>query len=105
MDSVIKLIGETKTQDKYGVWRSTETYRQIYCNVTSVSLSEFHEAGRIGLNPQYRFLVFHADYAGETICEYEGQRYSIYRTYRRDDDTLELYVERKGGSNGAASDA
>ena len=104
MDSVIKLISQQRTQDSRGVWRTEETYRQVYCNVNSISLTEFTEAGRNGLNPQYRFIVFHADYEGETICEYEGLRYSIYRTYRRGDD-LELYVERKGGSNGTQSNA
>lgn len=102
MDSVIKLIAQSKAQDKYGVWRPTETIRQIYCNVNSISMSEFYEAGRNGLNPQYRFLVFQGDYENETMCEYEGLRYSIYRTYRRG-DTVELYVERKGGSNGETS--
>lgn len=44
--------------------------------------------------------MFRHDYDGEPIVEYNGQRYSVYRTYIGRDDTIELYVERKGGSNG-----
>ena len=97
---VLILITETRTQDAYGVWRSVETEREIFCEVQSVNRSEFFEAGRNGLNPEYQFTVFFADYAGEEICKYNGQRYAIYRTYLAKNDRLELYAERKGGTNG-----
>ena len=39
-----------------------------------------------------------AEYAGEDECEYNGQRYAIYRTFRvPQTDDLELYAERKAG--------
>lgn len=99
MDSVLNLISQTRTQDDYGRWISTKTKKQIFCTVQSISMSEFYEAGRNGLNPAYRFLVFQGDYDGEELCEFEGDQYAIYRTFRRDPDTIELYVERKGGTN------
>lgn len=97
---VIKLISVTRTQDKYGQFVDTETSRQVYCQVGSITQSEFYEGGRNGLNPEYRFTVFFADYEDETIIEYKGKRYSVYRTYLARNDKLELYVERKGGTNG-----
>lgn len=97
---VIELVTLTRTQDAYGIWRATESSKQIFCQVDSVSQSEFFEAGRNGLNPEYRFTVFFGDYADEPIVIYKGNRYSVYRTYLRRDDRLELYVERKGGTNG-----
>lgn len=96
---VITLIGETLTQNSYGVWESTETKTDVYCQVDSISQSEFFEAGRNGINPQYRFRMFFGDYNNETIVEYRGLRYGVYRTYQGSTDTLELYVERKGGTN------
>ena len=42
---------------------------------------------------------------GETIVEYDGQTYSVYRSYETDDDYIELYVERKGGTNGKESNS
>jgi hypothetical protein len=80
--------------------RKTETNRQVFCRVDSVTASEFFEGGRNGLNPEYRMTMFRHDYSGEPIVEYNGQRYSVYRTYIGRDDMIELYVERKGGSNG-----
>lgn len=96
---VITLVAATRTQDKYGVWRETKTQRDIYCQVNSVTRSEFFDAGRAGLNPEYEFSVFFGDYEGEQELIYKGNAYGIYRTYLARNDVLELYAERKGGVN------
>lgn len=98
--NVIKLISSTKTQDENGVWRETLSRRQVFCNVSSVTASEFFEGGRNGLNPEFRMTIFAGDYQGETMLEFNGKTYAIYRTYLDRNDNLELYVERKGGTNG-----
>ena len=100
-DDVIKLISETREQDSAGVFRSETEYRQVFCQVESVTRSEFYSAGRAGLNPEFKITVFSGDYRGEELVEYNGKSYSIYRTYRvPGTDYMELYLERKGGSNG-----
>jgi hypothetical protein len=73
------------------------------CRVDSVSRNEFVEAGRNGLNPEYVFRVFFGDYGGERIVEYKGKRYGVYRTYHGHNDMMELYAERKGGTNGGGN--
>lgn len=98
---VIYLIGHTKEQDANGVWRKTEHKRQVYVNVKSASASEFFEGGRNGLNPSFVFSLFSYDYHDETLVEYKGKRYSIYRTYilkKGSGDFIELHVERQGGA-------
>lgn len=101
MDDVLFLINDTKVQDSKGAWHRIEpSRRQVFCQVRSVSKTEFFDAGRNGLNPEFRFLVFAGDYEGETTLEYNGKTYSIYRTYRTPADYMELYVERQGGTNG-----
>lgn len=100
---MIKLISSTKTQDAYGVWREVLTHRSVYCQVDSVSAKEFYEGGRNGLSPEFRMTMFAGDYGGETMLEYSGATYAIYRTYKRRTDLIELYVERKGGTNGKES--
>ena len=97
---IINLISVKRTQDTYGVWREELKYKQVFCSVQSITQTEFFEAGRNGLNPSYKFTLFFADYEDEPMVEYKGQTYSVYRTYLRKSDTLELYVERKGGTNG-----
>ena len=64
-------------QDDYGVWRSTPTSTEVMCQVDSVTQTEFFEAGRNGLNPEYRFTVFFDDYHGEPLVEYNGQTYQV----------------------------
>ena len=101
--AVITLIASTKAQNEYGVWTDSLSGRDVYCQVDSVTRSEFFEGGRNGLNPEYRFTMFFADYNGEQLVQYNGKTYSVYRTYHARTDTIELYVERKGGSNGKNS--
>ena len=98
---VLTLIGTTRTQDEYGIWRETPTARNVFCQVNSITRSEFFDAGRNGLNPEFMFSMFAGDYEGERVCEYRGQKYSIYRTYLGRNDVIELYAERKGGTNGS----
>ena len=100
MDSIINLIGETRTQDASGVFHNTPDLRQVFCKVRSVSAREFFEGGRNGLNPELKFTMFAADYQGERVLEYNGDKYAVYRTYKAGSDYIELYAERKGGTNG-----
>jgi SPP1 family predicted phage head-tail adaptor len=101
---VINLISVSREKDENGFWVESKTSRQVYCRVDSISQSEFFEAGRNGLNPDYRFTMFSGDYQNEEIVEYKGQTYSIYRTYLTRTDNIELYVQRKGGTNGISTD-
>lgn len=94
---VCELIRETYTKDDYGVLRATESKRQVYCSVTSVTQTEWFEGGRQGLNPDKRATMFFFDYEGEEIVELNGTRYTVYRTYR-DGDRLELYLEKRKGN-------
>lgn len=100
MDDVLILLQTVKTKDSRGAARKTYKRRQVLCQVRSVNKSEFFDAGRNGLNPEFRFLVFAGDYKGEAACEYHGDTFAIYRTYRTPADYMELYVERQGGTNG-----
>lgn len=78
--------------------RKTETRRMVYCDVRSVTQSEWFEGGRNGLNPEYRFTMFAPEYHGENICEYNGNRYTIYRTYLARNEMIELYVQKEQGN-------
>lgn len=97
MADVLYLISQTISVDDYGNEVETETQRQVFCEVNSITQTEFYAAANTELNPEYRFDVFFGDYNGEDVIEYQGNRYAIYRTYRTG-DTLELYCERKIGA-------
>lgn len=100
MDSVLTLYTVTRTQNSKGAWVNTRVPRDVFCQVNSVTRSEFYAAGRSGLNPEFQFTVFQGDYNGEAVCRYAGNDYAIYRTYIvPGTDYIELYAERKGGTN------
>ena len=43
--------------------------------------------------------MFSGDYQGESIAGYKDRIYSVYRTYVAKTDIIELYVERKSGTD------
>jgi len=103
-DCTIKLIGPpTRTQGADGVWRTTAaTETEVFAKQNSVSRNEFFAAGNQGMRPEYVFSVFAGEYNGQTVCEYNGERYAIYRTYRPEDsDYMELYAHRDVGIHSA----
>lgn len=94
---VLTLISQSYTQDDIGQQMPVETRKDVFCNITSVSASEFFDAGQAGFKPEFRATMFVYDYSGESIAELEGVRYSVYRTYLGRNETIELYLERKAG--------
>ena len=103
MDDILTLLTDTSTQDEYGVYHPGTTPRDVFCRVSDVSRAEFYQAGRAGLTPQLMLVTFSGNYDGEEVCIYHDQPYHIYRTYHiPGTDDLELYLELKGGTNGAA---
>lgn len=97
MDDVLVLISQEQQQDGCGVQHSVEVRRQIFCKACSVKRSEFYAAGQSGLAPEFMFTIFLPDYGKETELEFHGERYAVYRTFRKSADELEVYVQRKGG--------
>ena len=94
---VLTLIEEAYKPDALGQLIPIETRRDVYCNLASVSASEWFDGGRAGLNPEYRATMFVYDYNGERIAELDGVRYGVYRTYLAQNEFIELYLERKAG--------
>lgn len=94
---VLTLISETYTEDAIGQQVPQESRREVFGNVSGVSASEFFDAGRAGLKPEYRVTMFAPDYEREEIVELDGVRYGVYRTYLGKNETIELYLERKAG--------
>lgn len=92
------LISVSYTQSDYGVYTASETSSTVFVDVTSVGSSEWFEGARNGLNPQYRFTLFSYDYDGQKVIEYDGVRYTVYRTYLRSKDEIELYTKLKKGN-------
>lgn len=96
MTDVLTLITQTISTDTYGNEVAAESDKQVYCEVDSITQTEFYAAANTEINPDYKFTVFFGDYDGQVVVEYQNVRYTIYRTYRAG-DYMELYAERKIG--------
>ena len=94
---VLTLIAKSYTQDAIGQQVPVETQRDVYCNISGVSGQEFFVACRSGIRPEIRVTLFAFDYNSETVVELEGVRYGVYRTYLKNNEDIELYLERKVG--------
>lgn len=91
------LINETFKQDSIGQQIAQTTEKEICCNISSVSQSEFFSASQQGLKPQYKVTVFCYDYDDEKIAQLHGKRFAIYRTFLKDNEDIELYLEEQAG--------
>lgn len=96
----LELITQTTTKDEYGIERSTRDFRKIFCDAASIGANEYYTAAQTGLRPALRFIVLFKEYAGETQLRYNSEILSVYRTYQRSLDYIELYTERRQGENG-----
>lgn len=99
MDDVIKLIAEIYTMDSLKQKIPTETSREVFASINSVNRAEWHNAGHNGLQASFVATTPSINYNGEELVEWNGTRYTVYRTYlRADSDEIELYLEKKAGS-------
>ncbi len=78
VDEVATLIKRVYSD---GDWK--ETNRQVFCGIRSIGQSEFYQANATTYRPELKIvLADYLEYAGETIVEYNGQRFRVVRTYR-----------------------
>ena len=93
----ITLITQTYSTDAVGNQIPEEKGLTVFCQVQSVGQGEFFEAGREGLRPEYKVTVLRYEYSGQTLAEYRGRPYRIYRSFAGRGETVELYLERRAG--------
>lgn len=69
----------------------SETKTTVFCYADGVSRSEWNTAQQHDLEPTWKLEVESADYGGEKIAEFHGERFTIYRTFAKN-GTTELYL-------------
>lgn len=95
---------EEKTNDNGIDNPMIENKVTVFCNRRSISQGEYYKAQHAGIKAEVKVEVHTVDYSGEVLVEFEGKRYSVYRTYEPEGgDTIELTltdlptVEGEGG--------
>lgn len=94
------LISENPKFDDIGNQISDESRKEIYCNVKSISRSEFYNASTAGLKPSLIFSIHLFEYNNEIKVEFNGVIYNVIRTYMVSADEIELTCEKVLGNGG-----
>lgn len=79
---------------------SPDRKREVFCQARSVGMKEFYAASSTDFHPELKLvLADYLDYDGETLADFDGQRYRILRTYRTGQE-LELTLEKAPEEDG-----
>jgi SPP1 family predicted phage head-tail adaptor len=91
---IVNLISKaTITKNEIGEAIYTEKSNQIFAKKKSVKQSEYFQAAAAGFKPEIVIEIYSFEYNNEEICEMEGKRFKIYRSYPiSGTDRLELYL-------------
>ncbi len=101
-DDMLYLVEMDFKLDEVGNQVAAEVLRPVLCNVESVGRNEFYSAAAAGLRPEIRFVLKNYEFSPQVReVEFEGQRYSVIRTYATGFEEIELVCEVKGGTQDA----
>ena len=77
-----------------------DNIRDVFCRLASIGMKEFYEASARDFYPELKFILAdYLEYDNEQLVEYNGQRYSVLRTYRTGQE-LEIIVVRASAEEG-----
>lgn len=97
------LLTEVKEKDALGqmVPSGQPIKRKCIGSQKSVSQSEFFKASQVGFEAEGVIEMNPVEYKGEALILIGGQEFTIYRTYEKDTDKIEVYYgKRVGNQNG-----
>jgi hypothetical protein len=84
-----KIIGK----DPIGQPIIQEKDFMVFCSRLSITRAEHATAGQLGFKPEVLLVVDSDSYDAEKHLEYNGKRYSIYKTFMRADGFTEIFCE------------
>lgn len=93
-----KLVVETKSKDSVGQTVTTKTYKTVIGSLSSVYEREFYQAEQFGIRAEGCIETCAFDYDGERKVIIDNKEFSIYRTYMRGTDRIELYYGERVGN-------
>lgn len=79
--------------------RTTKVERTVFADRLPLHGGEFHAAGARGFELQHIMRVRASEYERESTVRLDGEEYTVYRTYPRSEDWVELYLSQKGSTS------
>lgn len=99
-DTVITLIGRTVSDyDDFGQPIYTSSRTEIPATSVPVTRAAYYTAAQAGIELSYEFIINPVEYSGESLVEFDGKRLKVDRTYKRNEDELEVYCSNSSGLN------
>lgn len=94
LDDVCNLLSQVTTgADDLGQPIIEEKPFMIFCSKLSITRAEHAIAGQLGHKPEMVLIVDSDAYDKETLLEYRGQKYNIYKSFLRFDGFTEIFCE------------
>ena len=92
-----QLISQQVERDEHGVSSTTETIREVPCNVFSMGDAAYYAACAAGVHPQAVLQMRRCAYKGERAVGFNGAVLEVSRVDRSSPDFVRLtLVERIG---------
>lgn len=92
----LTLISEVEPQEDKRVNKNgfslveKEVKNTVFCNEKQIGHREFFESEQAGMTISLKVEVHMVDYDNQVIAEYMKKRYSIIKTYKINDEIIEL---------------
>lgn len=69
----------------------------IFCYELPISRSEFYMAGQANIEISKLIVIHPYEYDNQKIVAYEGEQYSVIKSYKANNEELELTLKQKMG--------
>lgn len=86
----VTLLTEKIIKDNIGNEIKEFEENTVFCEVKSVSRTEFYNAAQKGIKPSKLFLLNNFEYENQENIKYQNEIYKVIKTYLIDIDTIEL---------------
>lgn len=101
LDYICELVATEVKQDERGIPKEIEKSRKnCFCGIKSIGRNEYYKAAQTGLEAECIIILNAFEYSGEPYVRLDNKIYTVYRTYRRADDYVELYLAKRIGRDG-----
>ena len=93
-----KLVSETTSKDSTAQTISTPIESNCIGKLRSIYESEFFQAAEAGIRPECVIETSAFNYHGERFVKVNEDLLTVYRTYKKGTDKIELYIGERVGN-------
>ncbi|WP_171336092.1 phage head closure protein [Enterococcus cecorum] len=97
-DVEINLLTENGfTRDKIGNKIPTYSKDELLARELPITRNEYYTAGQNNIELARAIIVHPFEYDGQKLIEIDNTTYSVTRTYKRNNEEIELYLTQRVG--------